>query len=156
VVLRSLIILTFLLLLTACSESPVDPETALTELIAEGELAIEQRDLSAAMELVDENYANNRANGWAQLRAQLAGYFLRHPSITIISKIDQIRLVDETRAEVLLYAGLAGSAAEASTPLAGWRANLLRFELGFQLNEDDEWRLVHAAWRQARREDFVQ
>jgi hypothetical protein len=125
-------------------------------LITEGELKIEERDLFAAMELVDENYTDDRGNGWAQLRAQLAGYFLRHPSITIISNIDQIQLIDETKAEVLLYAGLAGSAAEASTPLAGWRANLLRFELRFQLNEDDEWRLVHSAWRQARREDFIQ
>jgi hypothetical protein len=125
-------------------------------LIAEGEQRIEERDLFAAMELVDQSYTDDRGNGWAQLRAQLAGYFLRHPSITIISKIDQIRLVEETQAEVVLYAGLAGSAAEASTPLAGWRANLLRFELRFQLSEDDEWRLIHSTWRQAQREDFIQ
>ncbi len=154
--LRPLITLALLILLTACGGAPDDPEAVLREVIAEGEQRIEERDLFAAMEFVDQRYSDDRGNGWAQLRAQLAGYFLRHPSITIISKIDQVRLVDETQAEVVLYAGLAGSATEASAPLAGWRANLLRFEFRFQLNEDDEWRLIHATWRQAQREDFVQ
>jgi hypothetical protein len=156
VALRPLITLTFLIILSACSETPEDPEMVLRGVIAEAEQTIEERDLFAAMAFVDQNYTDDRGNGWAQLRAQLAGYFLRHPSITIISKIDQVRLVDETQAELLLYAGLAGSATEASTPLAGWRGNLLRFELRFQLNEEDEWLLIHSAWRQARREDFIQ
>jgi hypothetical protein len=153
---RAIIALTLLMLLTACSSGKDDPETVLRAVIAAGEQAVEAHDLSDAMALVDQTYSDDHGNGRPQLRGRLAGYFLRHPSITIISKIDRIKLLGDDQAKVLLYAGLAGSAAEAAAPLSGWRANLLRFELSFRLDQADEWRLTHAAWRQATREDFIQ
>ncbi|MCU7844722.1 MAG: hypothetical protein KZQ93_12865 [Candidatus Thiodiazotropha sp. (ex Monitilora ramsayi)] len=142
-------------ILAGCSEA-VSPEIALNNLITAGEAAVEARDLAAVMTLVDPDYTDDHDNGWPQLRRLLAGYFLRHPSIHVISKIDRIKLVSEQEAEVLIYAGLAGSAQEASGPLAGWRGNLLRLDLVFHLDDDSEWRLFRAAWRPARREDFTQ
>ncbi|MCU7796475.1 MAG: hypothetical protein KZQ73_09975, partial [Candidatus Thiodiazotropha sp. (ex Semelilucina semeliformis)] len=141
--------------LSGCGKEPVTPEVALTRLIEAGEMAVEARDLSSAMALVDPDYSDTRGNGFPQLRGLLAGYFIRHPSIYVISKIDRIELVSEREANVLVYAGLAGSAQEASGPLTGWRGNLLRLDLAFKLNDDGDWLLQRAAWRPARRDDFT-
>lgn len=149
-------VLLLLGILAGCGDEPVTPEVALTRLIEAGEEAVEVRDLSSAMALVDPEYSDARGNGWPQLRGLLAGYFIRHPSIYVISKIDRIELVSDREADVLVYAGLAGSAQEASGPLTGWRGNLLRLDLGFILNDDGDWLLQRAAWRSARRDDFTQ
>lgn len=143
-------------ILVGCSDTPLTPEAQLAGLIDTAELAVEERDLAAVMELVDPQYLDTRQRDWRRLRAMLAGYFLRHPSIYVISKVDRIELLGEREAEVLVFAGLAGSAQEDAGPLTGWRGNLLRLDLVFRRNDDEIWRLHQADWRPATREDFTQ
>ncbi len=152
---QSLLAIWLLCLLSGCGEEPPPPEEQLRALITAAETAVESRDLGAAMELVDPNYTDERQRDWRQLRALLAGYLFRHTSIHVISQIDRIEITQPDRANAVVFAGLAGSAQEADTPLAGWRANLLRFELQFSRPDEGEWRLASAAWRQASREDFT-
>jgi hypothetical protein len=84
----------------------------------------------------------------------LLGYFMRHKSVHILSKIDQVDLLSDHEAAVVLFAGLAGSPQEAEMTPPQWRGDLLRIELFFKLNDDNEWRLQMAEWRRAAAEDF--
>ncbi len=149
-----LCLVTVALCLGACDGEPPSAEAQLRALLAAGEAEVEARDLSAVMERIDPAYRDNHQRDWRQLRALLAGYFFRHPSIFVLSRIDSIEIEQPDRARVVLIAGLAGSAQEAAGPLEGWRGNLLRLDLEFKQHEGD-WRLIQADWRQARREDFT-
>ncbi|MGD8907963.1 MAG: hypothetical protein PVI92_01355 [Chromatiales bacterium] len=143
-----------LALLWGCGREPASPEEQLRAVLAAAELEVESRDLAAVMERIDPGYEDHRQRDWRQLRAMLGGYFIRHPSIFVISQVDRLEIVQPDRARVVLFAGLAGSAQEAAGPLRGWRANLLRFELEFKQHEGESWRLFRADWRPARRGDF--
>jgi len=147
--------LTILVLLLGCDTGPESPQERLEGLIAEAEAALEARDLSRVMEFVDPAYRDEGGRDQARLRGVLAGYFLRHPSIHILAKIDRLEIRTREEAFVLVYAGVAGSPREAEAPLSQWRGRLLRLELDFKLDEAGEWRLRRARWRSARREDFV-
>jgi hypothetical protein len=145
-----------LLSLSGCSSAPEMPEDQLRQLIQQAETAVESRSLFDVTALIDPAYTDAEGRNFYQLRGLIAGYFFRHPSIFVISRIDRIELSGDNAAKVLLYAGLAGSAQQATGPLSGWRGNLLRFELDFRRNGADDWRLYSAEWRPATREDFVQ
>jgi hypothetical protein len=86
----------------------------------------------------------------------LAGYFFRHPHIYVISQVEHIDIPQPDRAEVILFAGLAGSAQEAAGSLGGWSGQLLRFELSLRRVDADDWRLLSAAWRPVTREDLAE
>jgi hypothetical protein len=143
-----------LALLWGCGRELPSPEEQVSAVLEAAELEVESRDLAAVMERIDPAYQDHRQRDWRQLRALLAGYFMRHPSIYVISKVDRLEMVQPDRARVVLFAGLAGSAQEATGPLNGWRGNLLRLDLEFKQHEGETWRLLRADWRPARREDF--
>lgn len=149
------LLLTIPVLLLGCDAGLESPEERLKALIAEAETALEARDLPRVMEFVDPAYEDEGGRDRAQLRGVLAGYFLRHPSIHILAKVDRLEIRTGEEAFVLLYAGVAGSSREAEAPLSQWRGRLLRLELDFKRNEAGEWRLRRARWRSARREDFI-
>ena len=141
--------------LGGCDSEPSDPEAQIRAVLEAGEREIETRDLSAVMARIDPAYSDTRRQDRRALRALLAGYFFRHPSIYLISQVDRVHVEAPDRASVVLLAGMAGSARESDVSLEGWRGNLLRFDLVFQRHEGEEWRLISADWRAARREDLV-
>jgi ketosteroid isomerase-like protein len=153
---RALVLFVLSHLFVSCSGNVETPEQQLKQLVEAAELAVEARDLSAAMAFVDPDYKDLHAREWPQIRGLLAGYLLRHPSIHILSKVDRIELIGETGAEMVLLAGLAGSTKEAETPFSQWRGRLIRLDLSFRRNQDGDWRLLKADWRPAQREDFVE
>lgn len=150
---------TFLLLITlltaGCSDHPLSPEEQLRSILSEAETYLEARDLSSAMAFVDPAYKDKSGRDFRALKAMLLGYFMRHKSIHIISKIDYVDLQVEHEANVVVFAGLAGSPQEAEMALAHWRGDLLRFQLLFKRSDDDDWRLQMAEWRRATPQDFA-
>ena len=149
-------LLLLLLSLAGCSDEPASPEEEIRAVLAAGELEVEARDLLAVMERVDEDYRDAQQRDWRQLRAMLAGYFFRHPDIYVISKVDRIEITQADRADVVLFAGLAGSAQEAAGPLSGLSGHLLRLDLTFRREQADDWRLLSASWRPVTREDLAE
>ncbi|MCU7849971.1 MAG: hypothetical protein KZQ89_18670 [Candidatus Thiodiazotropha sp. (ex Lucinoma kastoroae)] len=143
------------MLVIGCSSEPTDPEQQLRTLITDGEAAIESRDLSAVLEMVDSRYLDKQQRDYHQLRALLAGYFLRHRSIHIISRIERIEIEPGGIAQVTLYAGLAGSPQEDAMPLSQWRGDLIRLQLHVVLSDDEAWRVRDADWRLAHPSDLV-
>ncbi len=148
----------FILLLShgigGCGGDPLSADEQLRSTIREAESYIQARDLSATLAFVHADYRDNNGFDLRQLRAMLAGYFLRHKSIHILTTIDHIELPESGRAQVLIYAGLAGSPQHRETSLSQWRGDLLRLDLTF-LQQDDDWLLSEADWRRATPQDFM-
>ncbi|MCG8487329.1 MAG: hypothetical protein MI756_07660 [Chromatiales bacterium] len=148
----------FILLLAhgilGCSDDPLSADEQLRSTIREAESYIQARDLSATLEFVHADYRDNNGFDLRQLRAMLAGYFLRHKSIHILTTIDNIEVHENGHAKVLIYAGLAGSPQDRETSLSQWRGDLLRLDLTF-LQQDEEWLLSEADWRRATPQDFM-
>ncbi len=143
-------------LLSGCGGEPVTPEQEMRAVLEAGELEVEARDLIAVMQRIDEDYRDERQRDWRQLRALLAGYFFRHPDIFVISQVERIEIPQPDRAEVVLFAGLAGSAQEAAGPVSGWSGRLLRFDMSFRRVDAQDWRLLSATWRPVSREDLTE
>ncbi|MES9971153.1 MAG: hypothetical protein ABW092_14050 [Candidatus Thiodiazotropha sp.] len=148
-------LLLIMLLVAGCSDDPLTPEEQLRSLLSEAESYLEERDLTSAMAFVDPAYGDKNGRDFRGLKAMLLGYFMRHKSIHIISKIDQIDLRSAHESEVVLFAGLAGSPQEAEMAPAQWRGDLLRLQLLFKRKDGGDWRLQMADWRRATPQDFA-
>jgi hypothetical protein len=142
-----------ILFIWGCSDDPATPEEQLRQTIAEAEAYLQDRNLSASMNYVHPDYQDKRGLDIRQLRAMLAGYFIRHQSIYILTRIEQLDLNKDGEAQVLLFAGLAGSPQDRSPSLSHWRGDLIRLDLKFVL-QGGEWLLRQADWRRAGPEDF--
>jgi hypothetical protein len=143
-----------MLSLWGCSDEPANPDEQIRKTIQEAESSIQARNLSETLRYVHPEYRDNRGLDLKQLRRMLAGYFLRHQAIYILTSIEKIEVDEAGEASVRLFAGLAGSAQEQSSNLREWRGDLLRLDLTFILN-DDAWLLHHADWRRATPQDFI-
>ncbi|MEW8030494.1 MAG: hypothetical protein AB2792_19365 [Candidatus Thiodiazotropha sp.] len=142
------------LLSSGCSDSPPSPEQQIRNILSEAEAYLEARDLSSAMTYVDPDYSDESGRDFRTLKRMLLGYFMRHKSIHIFSTIDRIDLHSENEAEVVLFAGLAGSPQVAEMTLSQWRGELLRLQLRF-IRSDDDWLLRMAQWRRATPQDIA-
>ncbi|MBT2969508.1 MAG: hypothetical protein KME56_09455 [Candidatus Thiodiazotropha sp. (ex Ctena orbiculata)] len=149
-----LLLLFISLLHGGCSDQPLTVEEQLKNLLNQAVAHLEARDLSSAMDFVDPAYSDKDGRDFRSLKTMLVGYFLRHKSIHILAKIDQIELLSEGDAEVVVFAGLAGSPQEVELGLSQWRGDLLRLKLLFVQQRDGEWRLRSAEWRRAAPQDF--
>ena len=87
-VLALLSILVFLL--SACDSGEVSPEEQIKEMIAAGELAVENRSLIDLGALIADDYRDRKGRVWQDLRRIAAGYFMRHKSIHGLRGLAQI------------------------------------------------------------------
>ena len=94
----ALLILCFASLL-ACSR-PSDPEQAVRAVLVAAEKAAETRDVSAAMELVSEDYRDAEGRDPAQLRQYLRGYFALNPRVELIVHEESIEFPEVNRARI--------------------------------------------------------
>jgi hypothetical protein len=137
-----------------CSDTPLSPEEQLRNILGEAETHLEARDLSSVMAYVDSGYQDKSGRDIRALKAMMLGYFMRHKSIYILSKIDEIVVHSEHEAGIVLFAGLAGAPQEQEMPLSQWRGDLLRLQLQFK-RRDDDWLLQTAEWRRVTPQDFA-
>ena len=135
------------MLLQACSDDTVSAEDEIRRLIDTGVTAAENRDLDSLGELMHDDYRDHKGYGKKQLSRLLRGYFFQHKNIHLFTRIDEIELLDETRATVRLHVAMAGSAISGIDALSALRARVYRFEL--ELIRQDDWLLRHALWKPA-------
>jgi len=139
---RYLVLVLTISLLSACGGgSTSNPEEALREWVARGELAAEEKDRGDLLEMISENYADARGNDRNGLGDILRLYFIRQQSLALLSSIDEITLYDETAAQIVLTVGMAGT----NNSMPGFRADAYQFELELQ-KPADEWMLIGARW----------
>lgn len=140
--------------LSACSGDPANPEQQIQDMISAGEEAVEARSIMAVLDFIADDYQDNHGRQKKDIKQLVVGYILRNKSIHLLSRVQGVALdEDDTRADVILYVGMAGVPVASTDQLAFTRADLYRFDLSLVLEEDD-WRVVDGSWHQARLEDF--
>ena len=135
------------LLLPGCSDGPDAPEAEIERFIDNGVEAAENRSVDGLSGLVHANYLDQQGRNRDQLGLLLRAYFFRHKSIHLFSRIDNIEILDENRANVVLHVAMAGTVISDVNALAALSARIYRFEL--QLIKQGDWLLRHASWAPA-------
>ncbi len=141
------------LVLAACS-GQVTPEDRVRAWLEAGELAAEKRQLRVLRGMISSRYEDRKGRDRRALVRLLAAYFHRHRSVYLLTRIETIDLPGPDRAEVVLYAAMAGTPIDGVQSLADIRADLHRFELHLA-EEEGDWKLVEAAWGRASPKDFL-
>ena len=126
---------------TACGGPPEGPEDSLRQWVAEAEAAAEDLDRRGLVAMVSDSYADSRGNDRDAIDKTLRFYFLRQKSVELVMKIDELTIIDETAAEVLVTAAGVGI----TTQALGVNADAYQFSLELE-KDDDEWMLIGARW----------
>ena len=135
-------------MLGGCARSGT-PEAQVRAVIAAGEQAAEARDLSSLLEHISAAFLDERGGDRDDLKQTLRGYFVTHQSVALLTRIDSVEFPYRDLARVRVTVGTLGREAAGATA----------FELAADVNEivlelkleDDEWKVVRAAWQSTRR-----
>lgn len=139
--------------LGACS-TETTPESRIIALIEEGELAAEDRNLGFFRDVIAQDYTDASGLSRDEFLRMLAGYFYKHRSIHLVSRIEDVVLEDSKTARAVLIVGMAGSPVEGFDQLLTLRADLYRLELEFNMAEDIQLR--YARWERMPPESLFQ
>lgn len=121
---------------------PADgPEAELRAWVDDMHEAAEAKDRRAIMRGISPAYSDARGNRRDEVEDLLRVYFLRQNRVEFIPKIDAIRVIDGTAAELELSVAMAGTNSSAF----GISADAYRFELEL-VADDSDWRLISARW----------
>jgi hypothetical protein len=125
------------------------PEAQVRAVIAAGEQAAEARDLSGLLEHVSPAFLDENGGGRDDLKQVLRGYFVTHQSIALLTRIDSVEFPYRDLARVRVTVGTLGREAAGATAF-DLAADVNEIVLELKL-EDDEWKVVRAAWQSTRR-----
>lgn len=103
--------------------------------------AAESKERRAMMTMVSPAYADARGNTRDSIESMLRVYFLRMNTVELLTSIEQISVIGDSAAEVVLKVGMAGT----HDGVLGFSADAYRFAFELQ-RQDDEWLLISARW----------
>ncbi|MDH3362567.1 MAG: hypothetical protein OEM50_06945 [Gammaproteobacteria bacterium] len=129
------------LLLCACGGPSAGPEEELREWVSRGVTAAENGERRILVGMISPAYADARGNDRDRLENILRAYFLRMSNIRLLTAIDEINVIGDSAAELLLTVGMAGT----HDGVLGFSADAYRFSLELE-NDGDEWVLISARW----------
>ena len=130
-----------LLALVACGGPSTAPEEELRAWVAAGVDAAEHKERRRLVDMMSAAYADARGNERDDIENLLRVYFLRQNNIKLLPAIEDIRVLDETAANIELTVAMAGT----NDGVLGFSADAWRFAL--ELEKDrGEWRLSAARW----------
>lgn len=147
-------IATWLALLCAGCSKTETPEQRVRALIDNAEQAVEQKDIRTLRGYVSARYSDAHGRDRRTVDGILRLYLLRHEKIHLLTRIESVQVTDQGRAEAVVYIAMVGRPIMSAAELAALRADFYRFEIAFA-EEDEEWRVIRAAWRPAELADFV-
>ena len=127
--------------LSACGGPETGPEEQLRLWVTRGEEAAEAKQRRKLIEMISPAYADSRGGDRADVENRLRAYFFRQNSITLLTKIEEIRLYGDSAAEIELTVGMAGQ----NDGVLGFSADAYRFQLELERDSDD-WLLISARW----------
>jgi hypothetical protein len=128
--------------LVASCAPDASPEQQVRDFIARGEELAESRDVSGVASLVSEDYSDALGYDKRELTNYLRGYFVMHPSVNLLVRIDSLEFPAERLAQAQITVGMLGRRGESAED---WElaADLQTLEVEL-LNEDGEWRVIRA------------
>lgn len=136
----------------SCEKQPASPEDEIRQFINQGISAAEDRKASPLIDAISTEYQDERNRDKKQLGQMLRLLFLRHKSIYLFSKIDQITIHNSEEARVEMYIAMAGQVISDVTALTSLRARMYRLEL--DLVKEGDWLLQSASWEHASPRDM--
>ena len=149
---RLMILLCAAILASACSDDALSPEAEVRAWIDAAAETAERREAGALADMVHSGYLDQQGNNKQQVAGVLRAYFFRNKNIHLFTRIDEIELLGDARAQVRLHVAMAGRAISGVDTLASLRAQIYRFELS--LVRQDDWLLQHARWERASLADL--
>jgi len=143
---RLLLPVALAVMLQACSGSD-SPEEAVRALVASAADAAERRSAGDLLDLIHDDYRDQKGYGKKQTARLLRAYFFRHKNIHLLTRIEEIEWLGDEQAVVKLHVAMAGSVISDIDALASLRARIYRFDLN--LVRQGEWQVQHASWEPA-------
>jgi hypothetical protein len=131
----------------SCSKAP-SAEDELRATFAAAERAAEARDVGAVLELVSDEYMDGAGRTRADLRNLLRGWFVLHPDVNLVTRVESLRVESAEHARATLTVGMLGRRGEAEDPSLA--ADLQTIDLALR-RDGEEWRVTRAEWRSALR-----
>ena len=127
--------------LVACGDPPTPPEEAVRAWVAQGQQAAEEKDRRALVKLISPAYADSRGNSRDEIENLFRLYFLRQHNIVLLTKIEAVRVFDDSAAELELTVGMAST----NDGVLGFSADAYRFEMELERDGDDRL-LISGRW----------
>ena len=127
--------------LAACGDPPPPPEEAVRAWVAQGQQAAEEKDRRALVKMISPAYVDSRGNSRDEIESLFRLYFLRQHNIALLTKIEAVRVIDDSAAELELTVGMAGT----NDGVLGFSADAYRFEMELERDGDD-WLLISGRW----------
>lgn len=128
-------------LLSGCGGPTSGPEESLRQWVAQGQTAANEEDRSTMIDLISPAYADARGNSRDDIETLLRVYFFRMNDVGVIVKIDELTIIDQTAAELILIVGMAAT----HDGTLGFSADAYRFEMELE-RDDEQWLLIGAEW----------
>lgn len=136
-----MLVVTVLTVVGGCGSDAGDPEAELRAWVSAMQEAAEEKERREIVANISPGYVDARGHSRDDIEDMLRLLFLRQNTITLLSKIDEVRVIGGTAAEVSMTVGMAGTNDRA----LGISADAYRFELELEYDGDD-WRLISARW----------
>lgn len=119
------VVVTFL---SACGGPSTGPEEELREWVSRGVAAAEGKERRVLVGMISPAYADARGNDRDDVENTLRAYFLRMSTVELVTSIDEISVIGDSAAEVLITVGMAGK----HDGILGFSADANRFSLELQ------------------------
>lgn len=135
-----------LLLLTSvasCSVDEGDPEQQVRVWVSAMQEAAEEKDRKVIVANISPAYVDARSHSRDDIDKLLRLYFLRQNKVALLGRIDDVRIIGETAAEVSVTVAMAAT----NNSALGLSADAYRFELELE-HDGDDWKLISARWGQ--------
>ncbi len=127
--------------LFACGEPSGSAEEQIRAWVDKGHEAAEAKDRDELVDMISPTYADARGNSRDDIENLFRFYFLRTNKVGLLVSVDDIEVIDDTAAEVMLTVGMGATTDSA----LGFNADAYRFELELE-NDGDGWLLVSGRW----------
>ena len=126
--------------LPACGESTA-PEEALRAWVDRGVELARQKDRRALVAMISPAYTDARGNSRDNIENLFRVYFLRQHKVALLTRIEELSVIGETAARMVLTVGMAGT----NDGVLGFSADAYRFDMELERDGAD-WLLTSARW----------
>ena len=129
--------------LVACGDPPGSAEERVRAWVDRGHDAAEAKDRDELVDMISSTYADARGNSRDDIENLFRFYFLRTNKVALLVSVDEIDVIDDTAAEVMLTVGMGATTDSA----LGFNADAYHFALELE-NDGDGWLLVSGRWNE--------
>ena len=107
----------------------------------QGHEAVEQKERRTLVKMISRAYTDARGNSRDNIENLFRLYFLRQHNIGLLTRIEELHVIGDSAAELVLVVAMAGT----NDGVFGFSADAYRFEMELEF-DGDEWLLIAARW----------